>query len=361
MSKARRGFTLIELLVVIAIIAVLIGLLLPAVQQAREAARRSQCKNNLKQMGLALNNYHDNFKTFPPALIWPSLKSPGNITADGSLQTYNYGTTGYVRMLPYIDQAAIYKKWNFNATSTNAYRNANSLAPQNGTIGTTALTNPNLTLSQEMLPAFLCPSDTMPKQLSYNGATPEYQTTRAGVAHYAFAGGDHTEEFRNYGAYAGSNITMPDGVTAVNRRGVFGIDGAASMQDVRDGTSNTVMMGECKGRKSSNLYVPTWGQAKWVGVFGRISAYSATNAPGQGDCLYNHINAVAGPCLSPPYGTTVNTSRDPYAWNWSSEHPGGAHFVFVDGSVRFMNNSVNSTVLVATNLIMDRLAISLSN
>lgn len=347
MSTRRRGFTLIELLVVIAIIAVLIALLLPAVQQAREAARRSQCKNNLKQLGLACQNYHDSAKMFPPAITFGSTKNAANAASDG--QTFNHGTTGYVRLMPHLDQAALYKQWDFNATSTNAKRGgtgANTL-PFVGV----ALAGNNLTLSQKSIASLLCPSDTMPKNITYTGTTVEYLMTNAAVTQYAFGGGDHTEEFRQYGAYAQSNITLPDGVTAVNRRGVFGVDGAASIAAILDGTSNTIMMGECRSRKNSNLHTPVWGQLKWVGVFGRISGWSATAAPGQGDCLYNHINAISGPCLA-------NTNQDPYAWTWSSEHIGGAHFVMADGAVKFLNQTMSSQTFVLANLIADRKPIS---
>ncbi|MFH1301878.1 MAG: DUF1559 domain-containing protein, partial [Planctomycetota bacterium] len=119
--RAKRGFTLIELLVVIAIIAILIALLLPAVQQAREAARRSTCKNNLKQIGLALHNYHDTHKVFPPGAIvtmidtgsgtstqWTPWLEAGNTTGAG-----RHGTSWMLMILPFVDQANIYNKWNF--------------------------------------------------------------------------------------------------------------------------------------------------------------------------------------------------------------------------------------------------------
>jgi len=347
MSRRRRnplGFTLIELLVVIAIIAILIALLLPAVQQAREAARRTQCRNNLKQLGLALHNYHDNFKVFPPALVWPSLKNQANATADG--QTMNYGTTGFVRILPFIDQAPIYNQWNFNITSTNAIRAGQTLPMAGG-----PLQNPNLTLSQQLLSAFLCPSDVGPKYLTYTGTTVEYLTTNAAISNYVFAGGDHTEEYRNYEVYASSNITLPDGTSTANRRGVFGIDGAAGIQRIIDGTSNTALMGEVRSRKTSTVYIPTWGQAKWVGVFGRISSYAAN---GIAQCQYNHPNAKWGPCQNPP-----QANNDSYAWVWSSEHVGGSHFVVADGSVKFISDNIDEWNFIYFNLMSDTRVLSI--
>src|SRR5437899_1101808 len=111
----RRGFTLIELLVVIAIIAVLIALLLPAVQQAREAARRSQCKNNLKQIGLALHNYHEAFSTFPQAAIWRSYITGGT----NPVPTFHRNYTWLCMLLPYYDQAVVYNQINFSLPGWN--------------------------------------------------------------------------------------------------------------------------------------------------------------------------------------------------------------------------------------------------
>ncbi len=114
--RSYRGFTLIELLVVIAIIAILIALLLPAVQQAREAARRSSCKNNLKQWGLALHNYHDTYKQFPPSAVNPGSYRSNSFVPRGKIRNH----TGYLYLLPYVDQAPLYKKINFNRATGNA-------------------------------------------------------------------------------------------------------------------------------------------------------------------------------------------------------------------------------------------------
>src|SRR5437899_1311540 len=112
----RFGFTLIELLVVIAIIAVLVALLLPAVQQAREAARRSQCKNNLKQIGLALHNYHENFNMLPPSAINPGTVGSTSFIPNGGIRNY----TGYLMILPQLDQGPLYNQINFNIATGQA-------------------------------------------------------------------------------------------------------------------------------------------------------------------------------------------------------------------------------------------------
>ncbi|HUQ71374.1 MAG TPA: DUF1559 domain-containing protein, partial [Planctomycetaceae bacterium] len=146
-GSRRRGFTLIELLVVIAIIAILIALLLPAVQQAREAARRTQCRNNLKQLGLALHNYHDNFNIFPMGF---SDVVAGNAERNGS------GWAWSAMVLPYLDQAPLYNQFNFNVTPYNC---VNCAAPITG----------NQALVGTQLAAFSCPSDVKPATAANNG------------------------------------------------------------------------------------------------------------------------------------------------------------------------------------------------
>ena len=113
-SMRRRGFTLIELLVVIAIIAILIALLLPAVQQAREAAKRTACKNNFKQFGVALHNYHDSYGMLCPGQINPGVNTDGNLPYTSSCSSQCRNITGYVLLLPFLDQAPLYKQINFN-------------------------------------------------------------------------------------------------------------------------------------------------------------------------------------------------------------------------------------------------------
>jgi prepilin-type N-terminal cleavage/methylation domain-containing protein len=118
-TSSRRGFTLIELLVVIAIIAILIALLLPAVQQAREAARRSQCKNNLKQIGLALHNYHDTYNQFPTGSVYTTDAPSQGDGAHSNFRNANYGSTWLTAILPMFDQAPLYNRYNFSVPSQN--------------------------------------------------------------------------------------------------------------------------------------------------------------------------------------------------------------------------------------------------
>ena len=202
MTKARknRGFTLIELLVVIAIIAILIALLLPAVQQAREAARRTQCKNNLKQVGLAIHNYESSFRTFPPGWI----AGPANAS--------NFGWSVFI--LPYIEQSNIYNALNF-------------LTPY-------SVADTNL---QTPLPAFRCPSDTS-SDLVEGLARSNY----AGVIMYTWVN-----------PAGGATVTNPAGNgTATHGGGMFGANSSRKHGDLSDGASNTIMVGERMGTGTVN-------------------------------------------------------------------------------------------------------------
>ncbi|WP_194242800.1 DUF1559 family PulG-like putative transporter [Gimesia benthica] len=176
-----RGFTLIELLVVIAIIAILIALLLPAVQQAREAARRSTCKNNLKQIGLALHNYHDTHQLFPYATA-----NPGNcIPADPNATITNH--TGWLYLLPFMDQANLYNQFNFSAATGQHNKTSNTLA------GGSSITTGNAQLGTNVIPILLCPSDDGGS--AYPGADTNYGTGVANSARTSYGFSVTTGEY----------------------------------------------------------------------------------------------------------------------------------------------------------------------
>ena len=246
----RKGFTLIELLVVIAIIAILIALLLPAVQQAREAARRSQCKNNMKQFGLALHSYHDVAKTFPPALI-----GSGRYTAAAYANIEPKNTTGWILLLPYLDQSPLYKTYNFNAASS-----VSNPAPYTRVIpGYTPDDTINKPIYSKRLEAMMCPSDPGGGVTYTNAAnTPAqfYSANEARRSNYLFASGQ------------GTDYTASWESQAISTRGPFGNDGAARLADIIDGSSNTIAVGESKqfgkgtavnSTTETTAYGPYWG------------------------------------------------------------------------------------------------------
>lgn len=286
----KRGFTLIELLVVIAIIAVLIALLLPAVQQAREAARRSQCKNNIKQMGLALHNYHDTVTYFPYGEMFGVGQAPGAAAMNQN---------GLVMLLPYIDQAPLYNTLNFSAP----FGKYNSGSAPVVTVGPT-----NLAAKAIKIPVFLCPSDSGAQFISDD-------------ADYYGCGASGNSYKTSY--HLSVNATHLQGVwTNIARasRPAFGGNSKSSIRDITDGTSNTVLVCETALECSS----------------GRISPWACVQHAGTG---VNLASGVINKFL-PGTMTLVN-----YSQNASSAHVGGCHALLGDGSVRFLSASTNSQIL----------------
>lgn len=294
----RKAFTLIELLVVIAIIAILVALLLPAVQQAREAARRSQCKSNLKQIGIGLHNYVDVHKVFPAGSYW-------NILNNG--QRYHQGSL-LSQILPFVDQAAAYEQIPFEDAPG---RNVNDATDSNG----------KLLRQIFIVAAYRCPSD--PVGNNFN--------SRSTVQNYAGSKGAS-----NAGSPAGGN---PNGTPACAdkwlswRRGNTvgsGVSGpfhrngrSCSMRDVTDGLSNTIFVGEVRPDCSNHI------RQGWL---------QANNGQGMFSTIYP-INL-----------DTCNTSASSGCnWhnNWTEEfgfksrHIGGAHFLFGDGAVRFLSENID--------------------
>jgi prepilin-type N-terminal cleavage/methylation domain-containing protein len=312
----KRGFTLIELLVVIAIIAILIALLLPAVQQAREAARRSQCRNNLKQVGLAIHNYHDSFNTIPPA--WVSTQFQ---VAAGDVSHWSWGTF----LLPYIDQAPLY-----SLLQPGTRRLDQNLALGGATAA--ALTTP--------LTVFRCPSDTGPSLNNFSSTLGVDATQQTDFGTYVRQGWNGTAAVpiatSNYviSADTGDSITPAFGVSnaAVNPfgppLGVAWSNSRVPFRDVTDGLSNTILVGE-RAWQLKQLMI---GAAAALGFAPAAGTPSATT-----QC--RACNAVVG---IPYWGinqTVINANHQ--SRGYSSLHVGGAHFVMGDGGVRFISENID--------------------
>ncbi|HAH45868.1 DUF1559 domain-containing protein [Gimesia sp.] len=333
----KLGFTLIELLVVIAIIAILIALLLPAVQQAREAARRSTCKNNLKQIGLALHNYHEAHRIFPLG-----SNNAGSTVLPASV-TLALNHTGWLMLLPYMDQAPLYNQFNLNIATNGHFRGLFT-----DVVG--GWPNANSALVQTKIPILLCPSD--------EGEDIEVRTDADGFianharANYLFCAGGHGNGWVDgniYSAYKDSTSNLADGRTGIRYRGMFGHNGAAKIKDVKDGLSATIAV--CEGAisgRSDDAYSPIWAGYRRHGTFAvnhpNIDANHINNAR-------YHINGPIQVVGMTGAGTTADSRF--YVNVASSVHEGGIHVLMGDGSVRFLTENMDKNTYALLTRIND--------
>ncbi|UUO05906.1 DUF1559 domain-containing protein [Blastopirellula sp. J2-11] len=312
------GFTLVELLVVIAIIGVLIALLLPAVQQAREAARRMQCTNNLKQMGLALHNYHDTHKAFPPATINPGCRDCVGLVTPDVWSTDIKNSTFYLMILPFLEQGSLSDKLDFRdpvglsaytdiTTRPSATRAANNMAAIKGV----------------HLGVFACPSDPddqpgISTATNFHYYTIDYHRTSYGVISRSWDDNSHNAQ-----------LTWGSAANASNQRPVFGTNGSGGIRDITDGTSNSLMLCESAMGKWSTNYGPYWGA--WTNTFW-LKMSSGINT--------TYVDSG------------VDTGK-PYAWTPGSHHPGGCNSLFADASVHFLSENGDATTLLNLASISD--------
>lgn len=308
MSRKRRAFTLIELLVVIAIIAVLIALLLPAVQQAREAARRTQCKNNLKQIGLAQHNYHDASKMFAPSTMNPGTVLASSFVPAGQIRNH----TGYLYMLPHMDGGSLFKRINFNL--------ATGRADWTGVGGG----GDQVVLQNTKLAAFVCPSETDFDSPHTYAPQNMYTITASQRVSYGFVH-ESTEYDGNTGRIWTSNMRAD--------RSVCGINASAGTAHIKDGTSNTFMLIETPFRKNNAAYGP------FLAGFTHTH-FILPKARSRGGFGINDRWTVGNPV--------------PYAWGAGSQHTGGCHAVMGDGAVRFVNQTLHPNVVDALVSIAQR-------
>ena len=318
--RLKRGFTLIELLVVIAIIAVLIALLLPAVQQAREAARRTQCKNNLKQMALAALNYESDNKVFPGGSY-----SGTTVNCPNHWSTYVENFSCFVRMLPYFDQAPMYNQINFNNCASSSE---------------------NLFAAGVQIKALVCPSDTNNSVLAYpstrssTGVSPGW-SFNVDPTLFPSPANQYTQAFTSYAGNAGTftfgfTNLMPNTVLQQFNGTIYN-DSAVRISDVIDGTSNTFLFSE-HSKNQLMLLDP---------------AYAVSDGSWNSGRWYDTLFSTMYP-MNIGYGNGVPTTATKTVSYYQptaagSMHIGGAHFAMADGSVRFISNSIQSWAFTTLN------------
>ena len=285
-KRQRSGFTLIELLVVIAIIALLTSLLLPAVQQSREAARKTQCRNNLKQIGLALLNYHETFNSFPMGY------SAAQAYVDGASDTSN-GWGWSALILPYLEQNSLYNQFDFGNPVENAVGIRSSI------------------------PVYLCPSDLIPGgPITISSAAGTPLATAAVSSYAALCGGDETA------------------TTDATGLGVFFRNSSVKISDITDGASHTILVAERASCKSRGIWAGAIKDGVVVCGPNNPASRSATEGAACLVLMHAHLN-------------NVTVDSDGGLDDGSSMHSGGSFSLFADGSVHFLRDIPSDTGVVS--------------
>jgi len=348
LMKRRAGFTLIELLVVIAIIAVLISLLLPAVQSAREAARRAQCTNNLKQIGLAMHNYVSANELLPPVCV----DDPFN---NGQMPHQNFSQ--HARLLPYMEQTATYNAINFNFgarwSDGPSYGYTDSNPPDIDAAGGTN-SIPQMTVLTQVIASFLCPSDPYPG----GSGTFLINGTSKRVGNFSYPS--------NFGLNRRINNWVPNGPNYIATNWDGAMKRNIGLNQFTDGTSNTVLFSEwvkgpavgLPGKDGLGMVYNLGANSDGFTTDAQFAAKCLAISPGQGNQNWSWKGewwAYGGTSI---YSHTIPPNRTACAYgdigqdgrgtitliNASSLHPGGVNTLFADGSVRFVKSSVSVPV-----------------
>ncbi len=311
LSRSRmRGFTLIELLVVIAIIAVLVALLLPAVQQAREAARRSQCRNNLKQIGVALAAYEESFRCYP-------MGFSDHITGNAERNTGGWAWSA--QLLPQLDQLGIFNQFDFNTTPF-ALTTPAGAAVQNQSVVKTPLT------------AFSCPSDVRDNAIANNSGS---AATGAGAALVAV-----TSYQGVLGPFDGAPCADNGTTILVDARniGLLPVNGSVKMRDITDGSSNVFAVGEVRFIRNTTDPAGNAIGSERQFIYGNVTTGGGPkcdNNAYNNNGAHNHIRSTRhqlnGAMLS---GSNLHRAFHSY-------HTAGAHFLLADGAVRFVGDAID--------------------
>jgi prepilin-type N-terminal cleavage/methylation domain-containing protein len=315
--RVRRGFTLIELLVVIAIIAILIALLLPAVQQAREAARRTQCRNNLHQFGLALHNYHDAFNAFPPGMVSKIDNNDTNDQTSSEVGCWAWGTF----VLPYVDQAPLY----------------NTLNPGPMLLEQVAATPIGLKALQTPLEGFRCPSDTGPALNNFDQTLGGNEMTGNFYSRFITDGTNKIPiATSNYMIVAGPGDSTTPAIFPGQYGPPLGIawqNSNCKIRDITDGTSNTFAIGE-RAWKFGDLLA---GAGTIFGVSASPIVNLNQSSSWNIKSAFTNVSSLTydGPNYSLP------PQRQHQARSFNSPHEGGVFFLMCDGAVRFISENID--------------------
>ena len=303
------GFTLVELLVVIAIIGILVGLLLPAVQQAREAARRMQCSNSLKQQGLAILNYESTYKKFP--IGYTDARQTGAALKDG-------GWAWSTAILPFLEQTALYNQFDIRY---HPYGTVGLVSDPNGQ-NNAGVKNP--------LSVYRCPSDILPLTRPINassaGGTSDLATTSYAGCEGPFDG-DPCDPTPN-----GDMVSNPRNI------GLFVVNLSRSIAQVTDGTSNVIAIGEISWRPIQNIGGTNYGSDRNF-LYGSVTTGGGpicSNTSPTTNGSFSHLRSTRKKLNGPLVGGDKHRAFHSY-------HSGGAQFVFVDGSVHFISENIEHT------------------